>query len=266
MAEEIMEALEEDTTPNAEPTSETAEAENSEAVPQADEGNAERSDDTPVAENDKENSNEDFLTVTYMHEQKIFNRDEAVKYVQMGVNYERFEPLISKLDYLAAVNGVTREEFIEKQLTSYEEAVRQDIIARFGEDEDTVKEMLDYTKQKHQKAYDAMLAKQKQDEETAKETTETRLAEEFTRLCKEFPELTEKGFKGLPQSVKQAGFKGENLLNAYLYYKHSENKKIATARQSEAEAEKKTTGPMGGDSNENLTEDEKNFLKGLWGK
>lgn len=250
---ETMGTLEEETTPIPEETCEIVEADAETTVSQVDEAEDEQS------ENCEET---DFLEVKFNKQYKSLNRDETVKYAQMGMNYERFEPLLSKIDYLAAVNGVTREQFVEGQLKAFEDAQRQSIIERFGSDEEIVDAMMEYTKQKHQKAYSDMLAKQKTDEKIAEETQEVRIAKEFTRLCKEFPELAEKGFDGLPKQVKEAGFLGENLMNAYLQYKHNENKNIAAAKKQAEFAAQKSAGSMGTQSVDfNSVNDA--FLKGL---
>ena len=237
---EMMGTLEEETTPISEGTSETEEVENEAAQPQADENETEGSEGA-VANNGEDI---DFLEVKFNKQHKSLNKEEAVKYAQMGMNYERFEPLIAKLDYLAAVNGVTREQFIEGQLKSKEDAERQSLIERFGNDEETINAMMEFTKQKHQKAYDEMIARQKADEEAAEESTEARIAGEFATLCEEFPELAEKGFKGLPKQVKQDSFNGENLFNAYLRHLHRESKNIAADKKQEEAAANHSTGSM----------------------
>lgn len=252
------ETLQEDTIPDAKDTSETAETEENAAEPKAEETEAEQSES---AENSVLQDSE-FLEVKFNKEYKSLNRDEAVKYAQMGMNYERFEPMISKLDYLAAINGVTREQFIDRQLKAQEDSIRQGLVERFGSDEKTINELFEYTKQKQQEAYGDMIAKQNAEEKAAEERTETRLAEEFARLCEEFPELNEKGFRGLPKQVKRAGFNGENLLNAYLQYKHKEAKNIAAARKQAEQSAQKSVGSMGTQANVgNSTGDA--FLRGL---
>ena len=262
-----MEVLQEGTTPNAEEPSETADTKIPDVAPQTEGDNEEQSEQNTDNQNAKASETEEFLFVNVNHEGRALSREEAVKYAQLGLQKEYLDPFIAKIDYLAAVNGMSREEFIEGQLKSYEEAMRQEIISKFGDDENTVSEMIEFTKQKHKKAYDDMIARQQQAEKTSVETVETRLANEFGELVKEFPELEEKGFKGLPVSVKQAGFKGEKLLNAYLYYKHNENKKIAVAQDSAIKQNKVSVGSLKADSlKEMQTDAEKQFLKALWGK
>ncbi len=258
---ETMGTLEEETIPNSEETSETAETEQTETSPQGEESKEEQSEE---AVNPEGSEDIEFLEVKFNKEQKSLNRDEAIKYAQMGMNYERFEPLISKLDYLAAINGVTREQFVEAQLKAQEDAERQSLIERFGNDEEVIKDMMEFSKQKHRKAYDEMLARQKADEESAEETEQARIAKEFTELCEEFPELAEKGFKGLPKQVKQASFNGEKLFNAYLQHLHRESKNIAAAQKQAEEAAKKSAGSMESQgTNESIGDA---FLNGLFKK
>ncbi len=256
---ETMEALQEATVPNEGEPSETVETESDNARPQAEEVTEEQSEaDVPA--------DESFLDVEFYKNSKSLSRDEAVKYAQMGMNYEKLEPVISKIDYLAAINGVTREQYIEQQLQNQEADMRKQIIDKYGDDESIINEMMAFQKQKHKKAYDDMIAKAKADEKTAEESTETRLAEEFAGLVSEFPELEGKTFKDLPKTVKQAGFGGEKLLNAYLQYKHKEAKNIAAAKAQAEEAAKKTAGSMSSDNIETQTAEEKGYLSGLWGR
>ena len=244
---ETMGALQEDTVPNAEGTSETAEAEENGTLPEGAESGAELSDNGQSGDNADDmqsEADENFLPVRFLHEERILNREDAIKYAQMGMNYERFEPMIAKLDYLAAVKGISRDRYIEQQLEALDNTMREDIKEKYGEDENTINEMMEFQKQKYKKAYEAMLEQEKQKEKSNAESTETRLAGEFSELVKEFPELEGKSFKDLPAAVKKAGFGGEKLINAYLYHKHSEGKKISAAVAAQESAAKKSAGTM----------------------
>lgn len=263
-----MEALQEGTIPNAEGTNEAAEVNDDAAAPQAAELDTEQSEQSVNNQDEQENGSgsEDYLSVTVNHEERTLNRDEAIRYAQLGLQKEYLDPFIAKIDYLAAVQGLTREEYIEGQLKQQEDTMRQSIIDKFGNDENTIKEMMDFKKQKHKEAYENMLARQKEEEKNTKEAAETRLAGEFAELVKEFPELEGKSFKDLPAEVKKAGFGGEKLLSAYLYHKHSEGKKIAEATAAAEEAAKKSAGSMQGTDTDGKTEAERQYLNGLWGR
>lgn len=256
-----LETLQDDTIQSAESTNETAEKNVDDATSQAENAGTEQSDGAQNADN---NDLADFLEVKFNKEHRSLNRDEAVKYAQMGLNYERFEPLIAKLDYLAAVSGVTRAEYLERQLQANEDAVRQDLIDRFGNDEETIEQMMEFTKQKNQKAYDDLIAKMQADEKSAEESEESRIAGEFAELCEEFPELRDKGFKGLPNEVKKAAFSGEKLFNAYLQHLHRESKNTNAAKAQMQNAANKSAGSMEGQGGNETVGDI--FLKGLLGK
>ena len=263
---ETMEALQEDTTPNAEGTSETAEAEENANASQGAESGAEQSEGQSGdnAGGVQDEAEEFLLPINYMHEERALNREEAIKYAQMGMNYERFEPMIAKLDYLAAVSGITRDKYIEQQMETLESNMRKEIIEKFGDNEETINEMMEFQKQKHKKAYESMLEQEKQAEKNSAESTETRLAGEFAELVKEFLELEGKSFKDLPAAVKKAGFSGEKLINAYLYHKHSEGKKVSAAVAAQENAAKKSVGSMGNAGGDIKANDP--FLDGLFGK
>lgn len=263
-----MESLQDETIQNAEETSETVKAEENATATQGAESDAEQSEEVLSDNSEGVQSGEDefFLPVKFMREEKTLNREEAVKYAQMGMNYERFEPMISKLDYLAAVKGVSRDKYIEQQLQNLESDMRNEIIDKYGEDENTVNDMMEFQKQKHKKAYEAMLEKEKQDDKNTAESTETRLAGEFAELVKEFPELEGKNFKDLPVAVKKAGFSGEKLLNAYLLHKHTEGKKISAATAAQENAAKKSAGSMQGNNADGESQADKQFLNALWAR
>ena len=239
---ETMETLQEGTIPTESQPSETAETEQDAGAPQPAEGNAEQSEG--VAINTDNGTDDEFISVVCNHQEKILNRDEAIKYAQLGLQKEYLDPFIAKIDYLAAINGITREQYIEQQLQNHEDAMRKEIADQYGNNENIINEMLEFKKQKHKQLYDDMIDKQKQAEKAAEDSTETRLAEEFAGLKTEFPELEGKEFKDLPKAVKQAGFNGEKLMNAYLQHKHKEAKSIAAAKAQAEEAAKKSTGSM----------------------
>lgn len=203
-----------------------------------------------------------FLEIQYNHEKRGLSREEAANLAQKGIYYEG---TYNTLERVATLKGQSVEEFLKGLETAEDEAHRQELLAKFGDDTDTVDKMMELYSIQKQKKLDAAKESRKQAAAEAEQSVNERIANEFSEMKNgDFPELTE--YKALPAEVKKAAIEGMSLSHAYLKYLHRENKKIADAKESAAEAAKKTTGSMGADSNENLTEDEKNFLKGLWGK
>ena len=80
-------------------------------------------------------------------------------------------------------------------------------------------------------------------EQESREAATKRLAEEFMELQKEFPEI--KDFQGIPDSVlHQSIGKKISLLDAYLRYQRSEQKKRDQAEASAKAAKESSTGSM----------------------
>ncbi len=205
---------------------------------------------------------EPFLEIKYLKEMVPLSREEAKNYAEIG---RRYSDVREQLERVATLKGQSVEEFLKGLETAEDEAYRQELLAKFGNDTDTVEKMMELYSIQKQKKLDAAKESRKRAAAEAEQSVNERIANEFAEMKNgDFPELTE--YKALPAEVKKAAIEGMSLSHAYLKYLHRENKKIAAAKESAAEAAKKTTGSMGADSNENLTEDEKNFLKGLWGK
>lgn len=203
-----------------------------------------------------------FLEIQYNHEKRGLSREEAVSLAQKGIYYEG---AYNTLERVATLKGLSVDDLLKGLETAEDEAYRQELVAKFGDDTDTVEKMMELYQINKQKTLDAAKENRKQAAVQAEQSVNQRIASEFAAMKNgDFPELTE--YSALPDEVKKAAIEGMSLSHAYLKYMHKENKKIAAAKESAVEAAKKTTGSMDAQTNENLTEDEKNFLKGLWGK
>lgn len=268
-ANETNEALQEETIPIAEESSETTETPEVSTTPTEDTTGGGKSDGEIPEEQQNVDANENYLPVTFNHKSINLSREDATRYAQMGMKLEKLDPMLSKIDYLAAVNGKSRDEYIEGLLTSHDETLRKDLSERYGGDENAVNEMFEFTKTKNKKAYEDMIARQKAQEEAddknARESTETRLAAEFAELVREFPDLAGKQFKDLPAGVRKAGYDGNSLLAAYLFHKHNEDKKAAAAAETAAKQNKASVGSMNSEV-DSASKDEQSFLNGLWGR
>lgn len=193
------------------------------------------------------------LPITYNHENRNLTREEAVKYAQIGLNFEEggikaeiVKPLLRKLDYLAAQSDTTVEALVEEMLNSGEQRYREELIDKYGEDETVIEDLMRVYHEKQKAKYDKVLADRKAAEETQANDTrvklETRLADEFISLKKEFPELTE--FTALPDEVKLSAAGGKSLAEAYFRYLHTENAKIKANNISAQNAAESTAGSL----------------------
>lgn len=213
-------------------------------------GNAANETDAPPAP---------FLEIKYNHECKGLTREEAATLAQKGMHYEG---LYQNLERIADLKGVTVKELINSFETEQDEAYRRELAEKFGNDEETINIMMEHYQNGKQGKIDAAKNKRLQDEATAEQNINTRLANEFIELQKEFPDLQE--FADLPESVRRAAAEGKDLTHAYLLHQHRENKKIAAAKASEEAAAAKSAGSLGGSAAEDMSEDA--FLKGLFNK
>lgn len=200
-----------------------------------------------------------YLEIKFNHEKLGLTRKEAATLAQKGKYYEG---LYQDLERIADLKGVSVNELINGFETEQDEAYRRELAERFGDDEETINIMMEHYQNGKQGKIDAAKNKRLQDEAQAEESINTRLANEFVELQKEFPELQE--FAMLPESVRRAAAEGKDLTHAYLLHLHQENKKIAAAKASESKAAAQSTGSLSASKAEDMSEDA--FLKGLFSR
>ena len=117
---------------------------------------------------------------------------------------------------------------------------------------------------KKQKTIETAAENRRKEAEQKEQSTNERIANEFSLMKKDFPELTE--YSKLPESVKKAASEGMPLAYAYLLHQHTENQKIESAKAQAAEAEKHSAGSMSSSKSNSTTEAESRYLNALWGK
>jgi hypothetical protein len=258
--EENMNAVNEATIPQDAGTQEEATTEvNTDSATQ--DGSA--SDDTSAEGGENTNSSEaqaeaPYLEIKYNHEKKGLTREEAISWAQKGMHYES---TYNALERAAAIKGVSVNDFLKNLETAEDEAYKQSLIERFGNDEDVINEMMELREIKKQKAINSAKETQRLDAEAREQSANERIAKEFTQMKKDFPEVAE--YSALPQAVKQAANEGMPLAYAYLMYQHTEKKKVETANRQAAEAEKHSAGSMSSAESTDMVGDA--FLKGLLG-
>ena len=227
----------------------------------------EQADDNASAQDTDGNGTEDngtepvapFLEIQYNHEKKGLSRDEAITLAQKGMHYQS---TYDSLERVATLKGQSVKEFLSGIETAQDDAYRQGLIEKFGDDNDTVEKMMELYNINKQKTLDNARENRKAAAEAEEQSINERLANEFVEMKNgDFPELTE--FKDLPEEVKKAAFSGLSLSHAYLKYMHNENKKIAAAKAQADTAAKKSTGSMASDK-EDSNPQTSALLKGLW--
>ncbi len=222
-----------------------------EETARADEGEA-------VAESAEEQPPAPFVSFDYNHERVDMTEDEAVEALQIGMHFSR------SLEYLAALAGTTPRDYLINQIEQTENSYRLELEEEFGEGDPRVEKLLKLRKMENQEIYE----KYKQDRASEKqkqiESVNSRLAGEFEKLQKMFPELT--AVKDIPDSVLQSAVKEDIPLElSYLRYLRTEDKKIKEEQAAADTAAKASTGSV--KSAESKTDETfDNFMRGLWGK
>lgn len=242
----------EDTIPQQEPSAEQeTETAAAAGTPQPEEGQAAGDSSENTQAGEQETQPEDGFHVTYNHETQLLSRDDAVRYAQIGMKFkdsgidiDTVKPIYNKLDYIAAQRGCSMQELVDGLLSSAEESHRKELTDTLGADNPVVEELMKVYRNEQKEKYERVLSDRRAAEESAQKekqiSLERRLAEEFTELKAEFPEIAE--FSALPREVKAEAAKGRDLLSAYLRYTHKENKRTAAAEQAEKAAAKASTG------------------------
>lgn len=178
-----------------------------------------------------------FITVPHNHNDVPLNYAEATDWIQIGM---ASKPMLETVRRAAALKGTDVKSFLESFEKAQDDAYREELIAKYGEDDmETVNSLMELYNQKKESTIKAAEEAEAQKQREQQTTLESRLADEFIRLQQEFPEVEK--FDALPKSVVNAAAKGQDLLSAYLLYQHSEHKKAEAAKKT-AEAAKNASG------------------------
>ena len=209
-----------------------------------------------------------FMTVRYNHEERDLTADEAKQYAQIGIKYENTKAIYDKLDYAAALKGVTVDELVNELMTVPENEERQKLKDMYGDDEESVEIGMRIFREKrqadYQKVVDTRAAEAQKASEQTKENTRSRLADEYIALKAEIPEVPE--YEKLPDSVIRDAASGKrDLLSAYLLWQRREEKQIAAAKETQQVASAASAGQMNTseDSDSSLSDI---FSDGVWGR
>lgn len=227
----------------------------------ADEGakvSTEDRSETDEESKDQSQSPSPFITVAYNHKQRGFSHDQAAELVQKGLQYDQ---LLGPIKRAAALKGQKIKEFIAGFERQMEEDHRKELCSRYGEDSDTIEELMELYRQKNNKVVEDAEAAEELEKSKQRESLEARLADEFIELGKEFPEV--ESFDALPRSVKAAAANGMDLLSAFLRYRHSEEKKRSAAEAKAAEAAAAASGSLSSEDGDRGEFDA--LMRGLYG-
>lgn len=177
------------------------------------------------------------LPVQYNHEQRELNREDAVRYAQMGMRYEAQQPMMDKLRLMAAARGQSVTDFVNSWSDAEEKVIRDKKLQITNGDEAAAEILVQAEMEARRKAIADGEQREQAAQEAARQTLQDRLASEFIQLQQEFPDLPD--FSAVPKEVMEEAVRdNRHLLDAYLRYERREAKKIEknTAAQASAAA------------------------------
>lgn len=213
-----------------------------------------------------EKEEEPFISVQYNHKNKSFTKEEAVNFIQKGMHTEA---LRSKLEYVAALQGMDINSLVDRIVSAPEENYRKHLESLYGEGSENVEIGMKIYREKQSDTYKKIMANRENSVREKKyddrKNINLRLADEYMLLKKEVPDAPDYAF--LPDSVILEAAEGKrDLYSAYLCYLHKEKRKADAARNIEKAASEASAKSMKGIGEDNMSSSERNFLSGLWGK
>ena len=261
------EQIPEETIPTEEATEQEAQAETETTPTESEEAAAESEEKgTETDEGQTEPATEETFSLRYKHEDVSVTKGEAIRLAQMGKHYEEnVKGIIDDLDYFATLQGKSVKELVADLVNGVEEKQRRELVDQFGADNPLVEEMMELRRGKNRKAYeDAVTERQtreKQAEEEAEKSANTKLAEQFESLREIFPELDT--VDKIPDTVLKRAIQSGDLEKEMLRYEKSERNKIEAAKASEEKNKKSNVGSAQSVDAESGTISA--FMSGLWG-
>ena len=242
-----------------ETTEETAEEETEEAEELEED---DRGDDDRAQDEEKEEIPASFTLKVNGSEVQV-SQEEIIPLAQKGMDYDRIrqqrdqlmnDKAIRQLDELAQLQGMDRENFIGFLMGSFRQnqisQLAYQLVNEKGLDEQTAYEMAALqvenqsilNNQSLQRQREERLQREQQELMARQNSEQQRMADSFAALYNAFPELGEKTFDDLPDSVKQAIISGQSPLEAYQAFVIGENKKQLEIMRNNTKVKEKKTG------------------------
>lgn len=180
-------------------------------------------------------------------------RSQAENFAKLGYEYQKnVASIMEKFERIAAASAKTDggsyssvEEFADLMLNAMDETLREQCLTDARGDEALGAELFNSRKAQRDKKYSELKEKREKELQQAQNQKSSRIAEEFLKLQKKFPEI--KTYGDLPQEVKNYAAKnGVSLLEAKLTIDY-DNRIAADKAKADAEnAAEKTTGSQSG--------------------
>lgn len=200
------------------------------------------------------------LKVRYNREDKVLSEDEARDWAQKGMKYTS---LYDKLDYIATQNDLTVNQLVDNIITSIDDAKRDELIDRYGEDDPNIEKLMEQFHNEQKVKYEKATADRRLADEQKVADRNAEIASEFTQMQADFPELKE--ISDIPKSVMKLAAEGMPLPYAYLLHTHKEGQKVEAAKKQEQIAAESSPGSVAADAENQYSNDEQAFLSAFWG-
>lgn len=182
-------------------------------------------------------------TVSVKFNKKVHNLslEEAAVLAQKGLKYDTVEADLSRLRALACEKGQNITDYITDIENRISQKKREDLQSRCS-DEELVEHILTLESGQKSQAFSG-----------------------FDELIAAVPEI--KCEADVPEPVLEAvRQKGGNIFNEYLRYRYSQEKLVSENEKKRSENEQATAGSQIRHSENGMSEDACEFIKGLWSK
>lgn len=237
----------EQSTTSAPETESAAAAEETTAVPAeetvtedaapADESTTSPAEDAP-AETQEAEAPAFVLPVKVNHEERELTLEEATRYAQLGIAQE---PVIARMKRIATDCGKTLPDMIADMEKSLRDNLYGSLLEQAGGNEEIAKRLLEVETKERDAAFASAMQAEEKAAADEKEQSRERLAGELRELMEECPEIT--GAKDVPKTVfTDAAKSGRSLTDAYLRYRHSEQKRVEAAKRAQQSAAAASVG------------------------
>lgn len=223
------------------------------------------SDDEPSKSpeniSDEAEKSEVTVPIRFNHQRRELTLKEAAEYAQKGL---AAEPIMAKLRFLAQTQNKNVGQVVDDYITNNEQSRYKEICEIAGGDMDIINQLLVAQARKDRKAFDEMVAAQQTEHQQEVDFENNRLADGFIQLQNEFPNIAD--ISQIPdQVINNAVDFNISLMDAYLRFLHSENRRVAQAKAAEELAARAAVGSQKSRGGNHASAEIEAMMQGIWG-
>ena len=199
------------------------------------------------SEEDVEDSDEDVIPILYGDKTFNLTREEAAGLSVKGKMFEENEDVFDTLEYISERTGDSVKDIVNSILSAIDRKDLDDAIASADGDTYEGNRLFEERRSNARKSLDDRKA-QRNKASNLKEHREEQIAQDFEKYGEE---MGYKTINDIPKAVIDSAVNNNiSLFDAYLRFKHSEDKKVNANRKKQTENANKSTGSLksnGGD-------------------